>query len=98
MMNFRKIAVGTLTALAMCMPSSAFAAYTVYYRCGDVRVAATWKRARDNAGVNGVWFSNLKNYPINIRNFKMRDVDEPPTLNGKPCKEVTEAEGMKWEW
>ncbi len=84
-----------VAALSVLYASAASATYTFYYRCGDVRVAATWKRARDSAGVNGVWFSNLKNY--NIRSFKMRSADEPPTLNGKPCKEVTEAEGMEWE-
>src|SRR5262249_12284114 len=90
--NYKTLLLAGVAALSMLYASAARATYTFYYRCGDVRVAAAWKRARDGAGVNGVWFSGY-----NIRNFKMRSADEPPTLNGKPCKKVTEAEGMEWE-
>jgi hypothetical protein len=92
-------------------PAPAGAAYTWQYLCGEIRVQATWRREKDNAGVEAIRFmeplscrdtcrrsSSCKgsalcrdffgNIGKRIRNFKMEQVDWPPTLNGKPCKPV----------
>jgi hypothetical protein len=39
------------------------------------------------------FFGNIRN---NIRNFKMRAVDEPPTLNGKRCRPASDEEMIQW--
>jgi hypothetical protein len=110
----------TILAVLLASATPASASYTFQYVCGEIRVEATWRREKDNAGTDAVRFMEplscidscrtssscrgsalcrnfFGNIGKNIRNFKMRAVDEPPTLNGKRCRAASDEEMKQWE-